>query len=127
MRKAAMWIGLAASLWGQVTQGQVTQVKPFVPKSPPEQPIPFSHKTHTEAAKLKCLDCHTIRPPGDAAGLPAENVCMGCHTSIKKDSPPIQKLAGFAAQKKPAPWVRIYRLPRQVYFPHEVHANKAKV
>ena len=39
----------------------------------------------------------------------------------------VEDWKGFAAQKKPAPWVRIYRLPRQVYFSHEVHAKKAKV
>jgi hypothetical protein len=102
------------------------QTKPFQPKAPPEQPIPFSHKTHS-AAGVKCLDCHAIRPPGDAAGYPAEIACMGCHLSIKKESAAIQKLAGFASQKKPVPWVRIYRLPKTVYFSHEVHHKKAKV
>jgi hypothetical protein len=122
MMTAAVLAGLTALLWGQASQ-----VKPFQPKPPPEQPIPFSHKTHTETARVKCVDCHTIRPPGDTAGIPAESVCMGCHASIKKETAGIQKLAGFAAQKKPVPWVRIYRLPRTIYFSHEVHAKKAKV
>jgi hypothetical protein len=92
-----------------------------------QQPIPFSHKMHAEAASVKCLDCHTVRPPGDAAGIPSEAICMGCHATVKKDSPDIQKLADFAAQKKPVPWVRVYRLPRQVYFSHKVHAIQSKV
>jgi hypothetical protein len=86
------------------------------------QPIAFSHKTHA-AASIKCLDCHTIRPPGDAAGFPSESTCMGCHVTIKKESAEIQKLA----RTKPIPWVRVYRLPRTVYFSHEIHYKKAKV
>src|SRR5690348_14041403 len=92
-----------------------------------QQPIAFSHKIHVGAAKVKCLDCHTIRPPGDAAGLPPETLCIGCHLTVKKDSSEIQKLAEFAAQKKPISWVRVYRLPRQVYFSHKVHTIQAKV
>jgi hypothetical protein len=52
---------------------------------------------------------------------------MGCHASIKKESPAIQTLANFALQKKPVPWVRVYRLPKTVYFSHEVHYKSAKV
>ena len=92
-----------------------------------QQPIAFSHKTHAGTASVKCLDCHTIRPPGDAAGIPSETTCMGCHTTVKSDGPEVKKLVDFAAQKKPVPWVRIYRLPRQVYFSHKVHAIQAKV
>jgi Cytochrome c7 and related cytochrome c len=52
---------------------------------------------------------------------------MGCHASIKSDSPAIRKLADFAAQKKPVPWAPVYRLPRMVYFSHEIHNKKAGV
>jgi hypothetical protein len=122
MKTAAVLAGLTAVLWAQSTQ-----VKPFQPKAPPEQPIPFSHKTHAGTAGVKCMDCHTIRPPGDAAGIPRENVCMGCHASIKKESAAIHKLAEYSGQKKPVPWVRVYRLPRTIYFSHEIHAKKARI
>jgi len=52
---------------------------------------------------------------------------MGCHLTLKKDSPEIQKLPGFAQQKKPIPWAQVYKLPRTVYFSHEVHHKRAKV
>jgi hypothetical protein len=100
--------------------------KVFQPKPAPEQPIPFNHKTHT-AQGIKCLDCQTIKAPGDQAGFPAEATCMGCHTSIKADSPGIQKLAAFVAEKKRVPWVRVYRLPKTVYFSHEIHHKQAGV
>jgi hypothetical protein len=122
MKAAAVLVVSMASLWGQGAQ-----VKPFQPKPAPEQPIPFSHKKHAEAASLKCADCHTIRPPGDAAGIPAASVCMGCHASVKKESTAIQKVSRFAAESMPVPWVRVYRLPRTVYFSHEVHTRKAKI
>jgi hypothetical protein len=51
---------------------------------------------------------------------------MGCHGSIRKESPEIKKLAGFAEAKKPVPWVRVYRVPKTVYFSHEVHVKQAK-
>jgi hypothetical protein len=103
------------------------QPQPFQAKPAPQQPIPFSHRKHAEEAGVKCLDCHTIRPPGDAAGIPAEAVCMGCHQTIERDSDQIRTLAKYAAGKKPVPWVRVYKLPKTVYFSHQVHAREAKV
>ena len=82
--------------------------KKFAPKPPPEQPLPFSHKVHA-ATGIKCTDCHTIRPPGDHAGLPAEAVCMGCHATVRKDSPAIERLAAFAKAGQRVPWVRVLR------------------
>lgn len=99
------------------------QTKPFTPKAPPEQPIAFSHKVHA-GARIKCLDCHSMKPPGDTAGYPGEATCMGCHSTVKKESPAIQKLAEAARQRKPVAWVRVYRLPKTVYFSHEVHYKK---
>jgi hypothetical protein len=97
------------------------QEKPLAP-----QPIPFSHKTHV-AAGVKCLDCHPIRKPGFAAGLPKEQTCMGCHATVKADSPAIQKLAAFVKSKTEVPWVRIYRVPDYVWFSHESHHREAGI
>ena len=97
-----------------------------LPQAPPTQPIPFNHKTHVEQG-IKCLDCHAIRDPGYEAGLPKEVVCMGCHVTIKKDSPSIRKLAEFARSKTPAPWARVYSVPDFVWFSHAVHVKEAKL
>jgi len=91
-----------------------------------DQPIPFSHKQHTKAG-IKCQDCHTLKKPGFAAGIPSEQTCMGCHSTIKKDSEAIQKLAGYAKAKKSVPWVRLYRLPDYVWFSHAVHHQEANL
>jgi len=87
-----------------------------------EQPLPYSHKTHV-ALGLKCLGCHVMPGDGEMATLPPESLCMGCHTSVKKDSPHIRKLAAFAQSKKPVPWKRVYRLPEYVWFSHKVHTK----
>src|ERR1700722_9470211 len=61
----------------------------------PEQPIAYSHKTHV-ALGLKCRDCHPNPDPGEHMTFPATSKCLACHTTIAKDKPAIQKLAGFA-------------------------------
>ena len=93
-------------------------------KPPTPQPIPFNHKQHV-ALGVKCLDCHAIRKPGFAAGIPQEATCMGCHATIKADSPAIRKLAEFHKAKKPVPWVKVYKVPDYVWFSHELHHRDA--
>jgi hypothetical protein len=92
------------------------------------QPLPFSHKTHTATAKLRCQDCHPSPTKfGAEMGFPAVNKCMACHVLIAKDKPAIRKLAEFAAAKQPVPWVRVYQLADFVFFDHRFHLmNQAK-
>jgi c(7)-type cytochrome triheme protein len=85
------------------------------------QPVPYSHKTHL-ALGLTCDSCHKNADPGAFMGFPAESFCMSCHKAVKTDSPHIQQVAAAARDKKPLPWVRVYRLPSYVYFSHRVHA-----
>ncbi len=89
-----------------------------------EQPIPYSHKKHI-ALGLECVRCHAMPGKGEAATFPAETVCMQCHAAVKKDSAAIQKLAAFVKEKKPVPWVRVYKLPNYVWFSHKVHSSSA--
>src|SRR5262249_3034938 len=94
----------------------------FAPK-PPEQPVPYSHKQHAGTLQLACKTCHTNPAPSEMMGFPALSVCMGCHTTIKKDSPHIEKLASLAKEGKQMPWVRVYRIPSFVWFSHKVHLD----
>jgi len=87
-----------------------------------QQPLPYSHKTHL-ALGLKCNSCHKNPDPGELMSFPAEGFCMGCHQTVKADSPYIQKLAAAAREKQPIQWVRIYQLPSFVYFSHRVHTD----
>lgn len=86
----------------------------------PEQPLPFSHRKHVSQG-LKCAQCHPVPDPGDFATLPPTSFCMGCHSSIKKDSPHIAKLAEAHAESRRIRWVPVYRIPDYVSFNHRKH------
>jgi len=103
------------------TPSQVLAPKPTQP-----QPLPFSHKLHTQFVP-DCLDCHKLASDGWTMGFPAEEKCMTCHATIKAESPAIKRLAAFYSAKKPVPWVQIYQVPDYVYFSHRTHLNKAKL
>lgn len=85
-----------------------------------QQPIPFSHKLHSEKA-LKCQDCHPNPAPGRAMSSPEAPKCMVCHGIIATEKPSISKLAEIAKSGKPAGWVRIYKLPDFVTWSHKPH------
>lgn len=85
-----------------------------------QQPIPYSHKTHLGVG-LECSACHKNADPGSFMGLPAESFCMSCHQAIKTDSPHIQKLAAAAEAGESMEWVRVYEIPKFVYFSHRRH------
>ena len=90
------------------------------PPPGPEQPIPYSHKTHLKLG-LKCADCHINRDPGENMGIPESSKCMACHTSIAKDKSAIQKLASFYKEKQPIPWVRVYSVSSTITWSHRSH------
>lgn len=92
----------------------------------PVQPINFSHKVHAKGGGIPCLYCHVYATKSVVAGVPSVEKCIGCHRSIKKDSPEIQKIYKAWNHKKPIKWVKVYDLPDYIYFPHKRHV-KAKV
>jgi hypothetical protein len=91
------------------------------PPPPLEQPIPYSHKKHVGELKLKCNMCHPNRDPGETMGIPQAATCMQCHSSVKTDSPTIQKLTEFAKSNRTIPWQRVYQIPSYVFFSHKEH------
>ncbi len=88
----------------------------------PQQPIPFSHKTHTSIS-LGCKFCHANPDPGNDMTFPDTQRCMACHQTIDRNQPPIQSLATFAESKKPVPWVRVYAVPAWVFWSHRTHLD----
>ncbi|MDF1550645.1 MAG: c-type cytochrome, partial [Bacteroidales bacterium] len=50
----------------------------------PDQPIKFSHRVHAGENKIDCQYCHTGAMDSQNAGIPSTNVCLNCHTVIKK-------------------------------------------
>jgi hypothetical protein len=62
------------------------------------------------------------------AGLPAVQVCAGCHIPggqplVRAEKPEVQKLVAYWKEQRPIPWVRIYDLPDHVHFPHMRHVK----
>jgi hypothetical protein len=107
------------------TSAQTQEAKQEVPDNvaphpAPEQPIPYSHKTHL-ALGLSCQNCHTNPDPGVLMTFPITSKCMQCHVNVDKDKPPIQKLAEFYKSKQPIPWLRVYQLTPGVNWSHRRH------
>jgi len=123
LRAGVLALGLVVFSGSGALRAQDKTPPPHAVKS---QPLPFSHKLHTQFLK-ECQDCHRISSDGWTMSFPLEEKCMTCHATIKADSPSIKMLAESAAQKKPVPWVQIYEVPDYVYFSHRTHVNKAKL
>jgi mono/diheme cytochrome c family protein len=52
----------------------------------PEQPIKFSHETHSGIHKIDCQYCHDGARRSKQSIIPAANTCMNCHSAIKVGS-----------------------------------------
>lgn len=52
----------------------------------PDQPIKFSHATHSGLHKIDCQYCHDGARRSKHSVIPAANTCMNCHRAIKVGS-----------------------------------------
>ncbi len=90
-------------------------------RAAPAQPIDFPHKVMVSAG-VPCLYCHNTAIKSPTAGIPSVEKCMGCHKIIATTAPRIVTLrTEYWEKQKPIEWVKVYDLPRFVYFSHEVH------
>ena len=89
----------------------------------PDQPIAFSHKLHAGMYEIDCNYCHNGVNRGKMATIPAANVCMNCHNTIKTESPEIKKIWKAVEKNRPIQWVRIHNLPDLAYFNHAQHVK----
>lgn len=92
----------------------------------PKQPVEFDHWQHVtkeDGPQLECMFCHENVDKSSHATIPNVDTCMGCHESIKTDSPEVQKLAGFAERKQQPPWRRVYWLEPEAnaFYTHKPH------
>ena len=89
----------------------------------PRQPIAFSHKLHAGEHQINCNYCHTSVYKSKNANIPSANICMNCHSQIKKESPEIKKIYAAIEKNKPIEWVRVHNLPDLAYFNHSQHTK----
>jgi hypothetical protein len=74
--------------------------------------------------KLACKMCHPNPNPGETMTIVPPAKCMDCHSTIKADSPAIQRLAALAKDGREVPWKRVYEIPSWVDFSHRAHLEK---
>jgi hypothetical protein len=96
----------------------------LAPHPAPEQPLPYSHKTHVGLG-LPCQLCHANPAPGEQMTFPSTATCMSCHATVVADRPAIKKLAEYASSKQPIPWVRVYKVLPGVTWTHRKHLAAA--
>lgn len=90
------------------------------PVPAPDQPLPFSHKTHLGSG-LVCLNCHVNAEPGAKMGFPETSNCMMCHVALAQEKPAIRNLLEYSKSDRPIPWVRVYEIESGVTWSHRVH------
>ena len=119
---AALLSVLAFNARGQ-QEGVVQEVQNNIAMhSPPQQPIPFSHRTHV-ALGLACETCHGNTESSVLMGFPETSTCMRCHNAITTDRPGIAELAAISASGQPISWARVYRVLPGVTWAHQPHVE----
>ena len=90
----------------------------------PTQPIFFSHVIHAGSFQIACQYCHADARRSEYAGLPSLDRCLGCHKIIgATDNPEIAKLHQYRQRAQAIPWVRVFKVPEYVHFPHKPHVR----
>lgn len=107
-------------LWGRIQRSPYTS-EVRIPKS---QPVPFSHRHHVGELGIDCRYCHTSVEEAAFAGIPAVEICMGCHKQIWSDAPMLEPVRESFRTGKPIEWVRVHDLPDFAYFNHAVHVAR---
>ena len=90
----------------------------------PTLPVAFSHALHSGQLEIDCRYCHTNVDRSEHSTGPATEVCMSCHSMVRKDDPILAPVRESYASGEPIPWVRIHKTPDYVYFNHAVHVNR---
>jgi predicted CXXCH cytochrome family protein len=88
-----------------------------------EQPIAFDHRHHVRDDGIQCLYCHDGAASRAHAGIPATEVCMGCHAQIWPESSLLAPVRASYFEDTPIAWRKLYVLPDFVYFHHGVHVQ----
>ena len=89
------------------------------------QPVAFPHTVHVADNNIQCEFCHRNVTKGDAATVPAVELCVFCHKNITGETDTAQAEIAKVRQSfddgQPIDWERVHRLPDHVRFIHEAH------
>jgi hypothetical protein len=89
-----------------------------------DEPVPFDHRHHVRDDGIDCRYCHQSVERSSVAGIPATEVCTGCHSQIWQESPMLDPVRRSYFSGDPIPWNRANNVPDFVYFDHSIHLNK---
>ena len=87
------------------------------------QPVEFDHRHHVRDDGIDCLYCHPAAETSAHAGIPATEVCMGCHGQVWRDMPQLELVRRSWDTGEAISWVRVHDLPDHVHFHHGVHVR----
>src|SRR5678815_2119034 len=73
-----------------------------------EEPVQFSHKHHAGQLGIDCRYCHTSVERGPAAGVPATQTCMNCHSQIWAASPYLEPVRASFRSDRSIAWIKVY-------------------
>ncbi|MCP3980153.1 MAG: cytochrome c3 family protein [bacterium] len=124
--KIPLILALVAPAVGVLTLGGVTYY--FSPEYTdvgyaPEQPVPYSHALHVGELGLDCRYCHAMVEVSPVATIPPTQVCMNCHSVVKRDSDQLAALRESHETGRSMRWVRVHNLPDYAYFNHSIHVR----
>jgi hypothetical protein len=89
----------------------------------PRQPVPYSHRLHVGELGLDCRYCHASVEVSPVAVVPPTQVCMNCHSIIKRDSALVDPIRDSLTTGRRMRWVRVHDVPDYAYFDHSVHVR----
>lgn len=89
-----------------------------------DQPVQFSHRHHVGDDGIDCRYCHSNVETSAAAGVPATETCMNCHSQLFADQPYLEPVRASFRDNTPIKWRRVHDLPEFVYFDHSIHIAK---
>lgn len=88
-----------------------------------EQPVQFSHATHTGSVSLDCSVCHHLREDGTFAALPTTKDCTVCHARLLGKSEAERHFFTEYVQKgREVEWLSYQKQPDNVFFSHAAHS-----
>ena len=91
--------------------------------NPVDQPVEFDHRHHVQDDHIDCLYCHYGAEVSAYAGVPATEVCMGCHAQVFSESPLLENVRRSYFSGHALPWNRVHDLADFAYFDHSVHVQ----
>lgn len=89
-----------------------------------DQPVAFSHRHHVSQLGIDCRYCHSTVEESAFAGIPATEVCMGCHAHVWTQAEELEPVRESYRTGEPIPWRRVHNLAGFTYFDHSVHVQQ---